>query len=63
MKARLEELGSGTCFEAIERLLLQISEKDKVINGLNQTVHDMRSEVMKINQNAGNQEGLIELQN
>jgi hypothetical protein len=31
MRQRLDELGSGACFEAIERLLVQISEKDRVI--------------------------------
>lgn len=34
MKQRLEELGSGATFEAIEKVLFQISEKDKVIASL-----------------------------
>jgi hypothetical protein len=48
MRQRLDELGSGACFEAIERLLVQTSEKDRLIQGLSQAVHDMRLEVNKV---------------
>jgi predicted nucleic acid-binding Zn-ribbon protein len=47
MRTRLDELGSGAAFEAIERLLVQISEKDRAIVQLSQAVHDMRGEVAK----------------
>ncbi|TNV86962.1 hypothetical protein FGO68_gene12735 [Halteria grandinella] len=62
MRQRLEELGSGACFEAIERLLVQISEKDRVIQGLSQAIHDMRIEVSKVTQNGANQESLQQAQ-
>jgi len=51
MRSRLDELGTGACFEAIERLLLQVSEKDKVIGQLSQAIHDMRIEVLRGNSN------------
>lgn len=58
MRQRLDELGSGACFEAIERLLVQISEKDRVIGGLSQAIQDMRVEVSKVA--VVNQEALTE---
>ena len=49
MRQKLEELGMGAAFEAIERLLLQIGEKDKVISQLSQAVNEIRGEVMRAN--------------
>lgn len=62
MRQRLDELGTGACFEAIERLLVQISEKDRIINGLSQAIHDMRGEVAKVTQTGATHEALSHAQ-
>lgn len=47
MRQRLEEMCSGVTFEAIERVLVQITEKDKVIGQLQQGVIEIRNEVAR----------------
>lgn len=47
MRQRLEEMSSGVTFEAIERVLVQITEKDKVIGQLQQGVIEIRNEVAR----------------
>lgn len=60
MRQRLDELGTGACFEAVERVLVQIAEKDRVVGQLMQAVKEIRGEVAKVT-SGGSDDAQIEM--